>query len=311
MCKYASKPEKSGATLNSIIKSVFQKQRESEDRISFFRKLMVQSTERRDIGLGETSRLLAADRGKEARHYSCSFNFARQNLDVRAGSLEMDDFGLVLHAKSVIWLFANRENEAANHEFGEEMKECHNLVEFCQRFTYTSGTLGKRKEWKKWLIVFFPNFTVHKPKGPPTLAYMEYCRYQLLKYTDYTPQMLDDAEQLGVANLYCVQSWEILKNDPQIAQAAKLDIELGSSLKFIREEVVQEGAAVEEAPEQVQQGWQMYTEAENIKPEHEEAEVFIDPDYDWTIPRLTYTQEQLKNGVMMVGRDCRSKGARW
>lgn len=73
---------------------------------------MLQFTQKRDIGFGETSRLLAGSRSKEGKH---SFSFVKQSLDFNTGQLQFDDEGTLINTPSIIWAFANRNNLAGDY----------------------------------------------------------------------------------------------------------------------------------------------------------------------------------------------------
>ena len=58
MVKYASKAERSGSSLQSIIKTIITKAEETKSTASAIRSAIIKTVDHRDIGQGEASRIL-------------------------------------------------------------------------------------------------------------------------------------------------------------------------------------------------------------------------------------------------------------
>ena len=102
MVKYASKGEQSAWSLQNICRSVMQNAQDSDNLFSKLRSLMIRCIERRDVGGGESSRMIF--RGK---HCQSSFNFVRQSLKVSTQQLRIGKTtGEVIIANNLLSPFA-------------------------------------------------------------------------------------------------------------------------------------------------------------------------------------------------------------
>ena len=81
----ASKAERSGSSLQSIIKTIITKAEETKSTASAIRSAIIKTVDHRDIGQGEASRILFS-----GNHWESTFKFVHVSLDLDVTQITRD-----------------------------------------------------------------------------------------------------------------------------------------------------------------------------------------------------------------------------
>jgi hypothetical protein len=302
MVKYASKPEKSGRQLDAILRNAVNSSNDGQSSAaSALRSVMIRTVDRRDIGAGETSRLLS-----KGNHCQSTFKYVRQSLEI--GTLAFQVNGTredVSEVKNLLYYFARR-RELQQHEDYHHLREWldqPNLIEFCRNFAISRGKLARRQGADQTIVICFPNF--HGTKG--TDNYKKFCKYALIKYSDWDLGDIDALQNEDDADV----RWEVFEEtaSADLLKYCQGDLELRRKLRDVLEEVSQLGTHDNEEEYMFHDEWM---DMSRLRPQEEqEATLNLVPnwEFDWkNLRMLFYTVENLDSGPGFV-EDAKRQGA--
>ncbi|EFX60656.1 hypothetical protein DAPPUDRAFT_276302 [Daphnia pulex] len=220
MVKYASKQERSGNTLQQVIKTIINKADVTDNAGSAFRSSIIRSIGHRDIGKGEASRILFS-----GHHCESSFNYVNVSWDLTVNEVYRNPTTGELETRpTLLTYFAKRHVYIEQNTYPNWNLDQPNFIEFCRHFTVVKGNLRNNPNPDKTTVLTFP---VHR-NSPTSATYHLFCRYSLIKFFAWTessiPMLLDD-------NLV-VRQWQDfrLTAAQELRQYFNLDEELQSRL---------------------------------------------------------------------------------
>jgi hypothetical protein len=290
MVKYASKQERSGNTLQQVIKTIINKADVTDNAGSAFRSSIIRSIGHRDIGKGEASRILFS-----GHHCESSFNYVNVSLDLTVNEVFRNPTTGELETRpTLLTYFAKRHVYIEQNTYPNWNLDQPNFIEFCRHFTVVKGNLRNNPKPDKTIVLTFP---VHR-NSPTSATYHLFCRYSLIKFFPWTessiPMLLDD-------NLV-VRQWQDfrLTAAQELRQYFNLDEELQSRLDQAADDLQEEDNIENDNFNQLE--WQ---QAVGMRPAGEQ-EVrsdlpVIDRSFPWlTSLQLHYTPHELACGSTWV-----------
>ena len=196
MVKYASKAERSGSSLQSIIKTIITKAEETNSTASAIRSALIKTIGHRDIGQGEASRILLS-----GNHCESTFKFVHVSLDIDVTQItRTEKTGNFVEKFSLLQAFEHRHMLMQESVFKGWNLDQPNFLEFARHFCIVKGELQRHSNPDKIVVITFPAVR-YDPKSP---KYVDFCRYALVKYYPWTNAhrdfILDDSK--------VIRAWE-------------------------------------------------------------------------------------------------------
>jgi hypothetical protein len=113
MTKYAAKGEKAEGSLQNIVKTVVQSKYSTDNASTAIRSAIIRSVGNRDIGQGETSRILFS-----GHHCKSSLSFVTVSIDLKTQEIEVDqNTGNLFQKKSLLQWFSIRNQLAIDPKY--------------------------------------------------------------------------------------------------------------------------------------------------------------------------------------------------
>ncbi len=188
MAKYARKQERSGNTLQQVIKTIINKADVTDNAGSAFRSSIIRSISHHDIGKGEASRILFS-----GQHCESTFKFVNVSLDLTVNEVcRNPSTGELETRATLLTYFAKRHVYIEQNTYPTWNLAQPNFIEFCRHFTVVKGNLRTNPNPDKTIVLTFP---VHR-NSPTSATYHLFCRYSLIKFFTWTESsismLLDD-----------------------------------------------------------------------------------------------------------------------
>jgi len=222
MTHYATKAEKSGRSLQSIIKTITTKASSTDSVATAFKSAIIRSLGSRDIGQGECSRLLFS-----GHHCQSSLSFVTVSIDLENQEIVADPTtGNISVKESLLSIFSKRQQLSKDARYKDFNLHQPNFIEFCRQFKLVKGVLRRQTNPNKIVIITFPS-----PRSVPSNdpLYASFCRANYVKYAPWTvdelTSLLNDAE--------VIQKWEHFEDtcSDQLRQYFAMDLELKRRLQ--------------------------------------------------------------------------------
>lgn len=250
---------------------------------------------KRDLGAGEVSRYLLSE-----PTYHSEFDAVFLNLQLDIKEIDINAFQesneanneesqtnneKSIYKNSIIDFYANRFN---NHSLREYISSINHLIQFAQLFKVNSKTnkLEKRPNPEKMVVIPYPRVNQNANNKRQQA---EYCKYQLIKYSPWTIDDIDDLK----SNENSISNWEnFLKNAPEnVLNTLNFETNLSAKLTEIRDDPEPE---IEPENTLTRQSWMFLSEMQpqNFDP-NDETVPFINLRYDWLTHRNKYSEEEI------------------
>ena len=128
MVKYATKSERSGNTLQNVIKTIINNADVTENVASAFRSSVNRSTGLRDIGKGEASCILLC-----GHHFESTFKFVNVSLDLTVNEVCRNPvYGTLETRPTLLTYFAKRHFYIEQNTYLNWNLDQPNLIDFCR-----------------------------------------------------------------------------------------------------------------------------------------------------------------------------------
>lgn len=296
MAKYASKSERSGNSLQSIIRTIIQKADDNDNTASAIRSAIIKSIGNRDIGQGETSRFLLS-----GHHCETTLKFVTASLELDVHRLIRNKDGSVSQEVSLLKMFGDRHRLIEEKVYPADWDlDQPNFIEFCKNFRVQNGVLKKQTDIHRLVVVTFPNVRKCSAEKP---EYVTYCRSSVVKYYPWTTtsieNILDDEKVVHMWKRFessCPQNIRAYFEVDQQLDETYLDVAADIERELNEDDILRNYGQ-----EQHQEDWQ---EAAQMRPvgEHQPiTDPIIDNDHDWIQDRkIAYSESQLQNGSKWV-----------
>ncbi len=296
MAKYASKSERSGNCLQSIIRTIIQKANDNDNTASAIRSAIIKSIGNRDIGQGETSRFLLS-----GHHCETTLKFVTASLELDVHRLIRNKDGSVSQEVSLLKMFGDRHRLIEEKVYPADWDlDQPNFIEFCKNFRVLNGVLKKQTDIHRLVVVTFPNVRKCSAEKP---EYVTYCRSSVVKYYPWTTtsieNILDDEKVVHIWKRFessCPQNIRAYFEVDQQLDETYLDVAADIERELNEDDILRNYGQ-----DQHQEDWQ---EAAQMRPvgEHQPiTDPIIDNDHDWIQDRkIAYSESQLQNGSKWV-----------
>lgn len=290
IAKYASKGEKAGTALQSIIKTTILKANSSDNTAKTLRSAIIKSIGNRDIGQGEASRILMS-----GHHCESSFQFTHVSLDLSVQKITKDREGNLTPEPTLLRMFGNR------YEIDEQSPQYKildhpNFLEFARHFKLVKGKLTAIPVniVNKLIVVTFPN---HRKCERHLPNYKLYCRSAFVKYADWTTQNIEEI----LNDDMIIEMWETFEANASedIRRYFNTDNELQNRFKDVQYDL---GEDEEDDNENLRTvSWQ---HASSMRPQNEVEGVpdtpTVNHTYDWHSNYKQYTRAQIEQAPQWI-----------
>jgi hypothetical protein len=292
MVKYASKSEKCGSSLQSIIKSIVTKAEETDSIVSAIRSAVIKTVGHRDIGQGEASRILFS-----GNHCESTFKFVHVSLDLGVTQVTKDEqTGNFIEKFSLLQAFEQRHLLMQEKEFEGWDLDQPNFLEFARHFCIVKGQLERYPSPEKIIVITFPAVR-YDPNSP---KYVDFCRFAMVKYYPWTNAhrnlIFDDSKVVG--------AWEEFESTcpEHLRKFFSMDLELKRKLQETRD-LVREMTTLgtDDVPDLRLLQWQMASAMRPVDEKSDPTVVTVDNQFDWVSNKqLQYSDQELKDAPNWV-----------
>ena len=218
--KYATKSERSGNTLQNVIKTIINDADVTENVASAFRSSVIRSTGHRDIGKGETSRILLS-----GHNFESTFKFVNVSFDLMVNEICRNPVNGTLETRpTLLTYFAKCHFYIQQNTYSNWNLDQPNLNEFCRQFTVVKGELRANPNPEKIVVLTFPSYR----NSPKSATYHLFCRFPLIKFSPWNEATIS----LLMDDNNVVRQWQEfqLTASPELQQYFKMELDIQNRL---------------------------------------------------------------------------------